>query len=151
MLKSSRGTKELKMLKVKLLHEAARVPKRAHDEDAGFDLYCVDPVTIYPGQHAVVPSGIAMQIPTGYAGFIWPRSGLASKHAIDTLAGLIDSTYRGEIKVSLINHGERAVELKQGDRIAQIVIQPISLLHPMLVDDLDDSERGQRGFGSTGL
>ena len=139
------------MLPVKLLSDNAVLPKRNHETDAGLDLHCVDPVVIYPGQSALLPSGIAVAIPDGMAGFIWPRSGLAVNRSIDKLAGLIDSSYRGEIKISLINHGERPIELKSGDRIAQLVIQRVELLEPLAVRDLDSTDRGGKGFGSSGL
>lgn len=138
-------------LQVKLLSDHAVLPKRNHPSDAGLDLHCVEPVVIHPGQSALLPSGIAVSIPDGMAGFIWPRSGLAVNKAIDKLAGLIDSSYRGEIKISLINHGERPIEFKEGDRIAQLVIQRVELLEPVAVRDLDSTERGEKGFGSSGL
>jgi dUTP pyrophosphatase len=139
------------MIAFKKLHEAAIIPKRNHATDAGLDLHCIEPVTIYSGQQALLPSGLAMAIPEGYVGLIWPRSGLASKNGIDTLAGVVDASYRGEIKISLINHGERPVEFKAGDRIAQILIQPVVTLKPVEVIDLDTTERGVKGFGSSGL
>ena len=139
------------MIAFKKLQEAAIIPKRNHASDAGLDLHCIEPVTIYSGQKALLPSGLAMAIPEGYVGLIWPRSGLASKNGIDTLAGVVDASYRGEIKISLINHGERPVEFKPGDRIAQLLVQPIVLWDPVEVHDLDNTARGVKGFGSSGL
>jgi dUTP pyrophosphatase len=138
-------------IKFKLLNENAKLPKRNHPFDAGLDLFCIQSVTIYPGQSALLPSGLSVAIPEGMGGFIWPRSGLAINNSLDTLAGLIDATYRGELKISLINHGERPVEFKVGDRIAQLVIQPVELLEPIEVRELDETERGAKGFGSSGI
>lgn len=137
-------------IKVRQLHPDARLPRRATEFDAGLDLVAVDFVFIGPGERAIVGTGVSMEIPIGYAGFIWPRSGLAAKHGIDTLAGLVDSTYRGEVKVVLLNTGHEAFNIMPGDRIAQIVIQPIDLRRCEFVERLDDTERGDNGFGSTG-
>lgn len=93
------------MVKFKLLSETATAPTRATEGAAGFDLYCNQHATLQPGVHAVLNTGVAMAIPAGFVGLIWPRSGMAAKHGVDTLAGVIDSDYRGEVRVSLINHG----------------------------------------------
>jgi dUTP pyrophosphatase len=134
----------------KKLREDAVLPRRNNPTDAGMDIYCVEPVTLHSGQIALLPTGLAMSIPDGYAGFMWPRSGLSLK-GIDVLAGLIDSSYRGEIKVSLVNHGERPIEFKPGDRIAQLVVQPVMLWQPTEAVFLDSTIRGEKGFGSSGL
>lgn len=139
------------MIQFKKLHDKAIIPKRTNPTDAGLDIYCIEAVTLFSGQQAALPSGLAMAIPDGYVGLIWPRSGLAVKHGIDVLAGVVDSSYRGELKVSLINHGERPVEFRPGDRIAQILIQPVSIQQPIEVSTLDDTDRGVKGFGSSGL
>lgn len=139
------------MLAFKRLRDDALLPTRNNSSDAGLDLYCVEAVTIYPTQKALLPSGLSMSIPPGYVGLIWPRSGLAANKGIDVLAGVVDSAYRGEIKVSLINHGERPVEFKPGDRIAQLLIQRVALWDPVEVRDLDNTDRGEKGFGSSGL
>lgn len=137
------------MIKFKTLNNYATAPTRATDGSAGFDLYSTDNYTIWPGAHVKIATGVAMSIPKDCAGFIWPRSGLATKHGFDLLAGLVDSDYRGELHVCGINHGDRAIEVKRGDRIAQIVVSPIVTLARM-VDELDDTDRGSGGFGSTG-
>jgi len=138
------------MIKFKTLHNYATEPTRATGGSAGFDLYSVDNVTVWPGAHVKIATGVAMAIPKEYAGFIWPRSGLATKHGFDLLAGLLDSDYRGEIHVCGINHGDKPIEIRRGDRIAQIVVSPVMVLAEM-VDELDDTGRGSGGFGSTGL
>lgn len=137
------------MIKFKLLHDKAKAPTRATEGAAGFDLYCCEHATLYPGVHAVLGTGVAMAIPPRHVGLIWPRSGMAARHGVDTLAGVVDSDYRGEVRVSLINHGDRPVELKPGDRIAQIIFQQ-HLSWADVVDELDETERGDGGFGSTG-
>jgi len=137
------------MIKFKRLNKSAIIPMRATDGSAGFDLYCSKRIDLPPGQQMLLPTGIAAAIPSNWCGQIWPRSGLSVKHGIDRLAGLIDPDYRGEIHVSLINHGHDTVEFKVGDRIAQLVVVPF-YAHAMEVDDLDDTGRGTGGFGSTG-
>lgn len=138
------------MLRVKLNHQNAKLPTRSHPSDAGLDIFAVEHATLRPGVHAVLPTGLHMEIPDGYVGLIWPRSGLAAKHGIDTLAGVVDSSYRGEIKVSIINHGHEDLEIKPGDRIAQLIIQRCELWECVKVDELTESDRGGNGFGSTG-
>jgi dUTP pyrophosphatase len=98
-----------------------------------------------------VPTGLFLEIPPGYVGLVWPRSGLAVRHGIDTLAGVIDSDYRGEVKVVLANHGTEAFRIAPGDRIAQLLIQRVERGHFMRVDSLDATARGEGGFGSTGF
>lgn len=144
------------MIKVKKLHTNAVFPKRAHPSDAGMDL-CVlfkdsDPkvLILKPGNRALLPTGLAFAIPDGKVGLIWPRSGLAAKHGIDSLAGVIDSSYRGEVHVALINHGQKDFEIHDGDRIAQLIIQDIDLSGLVEVSELDDTDRGAGGFGSSG-
>lgn len=139
------------MVKVVLTHPRAKAPVRANPGDAGMDIFAVESCTLKPGVHAVLPTGVHMEIPYGYVGLVWPRSGMAVRHGVDVLAGVIDSTYRGEIKVSLINHGFDPVEIRVGDRIAQILIQMISQAPCVVVGSLSDSKRGNGGFGSTGV
>jgi dUTP pyrophosphatase len=137
------------MLKIKKLHSDSIVPTLGSSGAAGFDLYAYEEDFIGEHEWAVVPTGIALSIPKGKVGIIKPRSGLAAKNAIDVLAGVIDSDYRGEIEVVLINHSYNDIVFKKGDRIAQLVI----LDHYNefeVVESLDDTERGSGGFGSTG-
>lgn len=139
------------MIKFKRLTETAQLPKRATDGAAGFDLHSdIDSFEIYPGEHVMVSTNIACEIPEGYAGKIEPRSGWAKKYKIDILGGRVDCDYRGEIIVMLINHGERPLHIYHGDRIAQIVVQPF-MGEACEVDNLSDTDRGTSGFGSTGV
>ena len=139
------------MLKVKLLHPDAKVPTRANATDAGLDLYALNGGIAVPGDRLRINTGIAMSIPTGYYGRISPRSGLAWKDGIDVMAGTVDSSYRGEIRVILINlETTDPFQVRPGDRIAQIIIQKMELWPLMVVDELDDTERGENGFGSSG-
>ena len=124
----------------------------AHIGDAAVDLQCRESLTLEPGERAAVPTGIAVAIPDGYAGFVLPRSGHAMRFGISVVnsPGLIDSGYRGEISVLLINHGEDAVRFETGDRIAQLVILAVPQVEWVEVDGLDGTERGAGGFCSTG-
>lgn len=131
---------------------ALPVPSRATAGAAGFDLSYVGlPLTLRPGQRELLPVGFACAIPMGWVGRIAPRSGLAARNGLDTLAGVIDSDYRGEVKVMLINHGAFEVSIAHGDRIAQMLIQPVAMVEGVEVQELDDTERGEDGFGSTGV
>lgn len=137
---------------VRRLHRDASLPERAHPDDAGADLRTVDAVELEPGGRAMVPTGIAVAIPDGYAGFVVPRSGLAARHGLGIVnaPGLIDAGYRGEVKVLLVNHGSETVRLEPGERVAQLVVAPVAIAGFVEVDDLPDSDRGAGGFGSTG-
>lgn len=117
---------------------------------AGADLRASAPVAIAPGSRAAVPTGLRIEIPPGCVGLIWPRSGLALRHGIDTLAGVIDSDYRGEVQVLLVNHGEAPFRIEAGDRIAQLVVQRVEHAAFRRAGDLEDTSRGSGGFGSTG-
>ena len=137
---------------VRKVRPGAVVPARAYEGDAGMDLAACERVELGPGEHALVPTGLAVAIPDGYAGYVQPRSGLASKHGISILntPGLVDSGYRGELLVNLINHGLRdPFVVEPGMRIAQLVILPVPEVELVEVDELPGSERGVRGFGSS--
>lgn len=135
---------------VRLL-DSSVLPSKSNPSDAGYDLYSVEDKKIIPGNRKLVKTGISIAIPNGYVGLIWPRSGLAVKHGIDTMAGVIDSGYRGEIGVVLQNHGDKEYLIKSGDRIAQILFQKIECVYSWEeVESLQDSERGTGGFGSSG-
>ncbi len=125
----------------------------AHTGDAGADLTASEHVVIEPGRRALVPTGMSMAIPLGYAGFVLPRSGLAIRRGVTVVnaPGLIDSGYRGELMVGLINHGEESFEIAPGDRIAQLVIVAVERPEFVFVDRLESSSRGEDGFGSTGV
>ncbi len=133
-----------------LSHPAAKPPKRANPTDAGADLYAVENYALHPGERLTVETGVSLAIPEGYYGQIAPRSGLAAKHGVMTMAGVIDSTYTGTVKVLLFNSGWEPVVISTGDRVAQLIILPISLAEFSPVESLPDTARGQSGFGSTG-
>ncbi|MGH2957442.1 MAG: dUTP diphosphatase [Solirubrobacterales bacterium] len=135
------------------LSERATLPTRAHDSDAGLDLYAAEAASIAPGGRVSVGTGLAVQIPEGLAGLVLPRSGLALKHGVALVnsPGLIDSGYRGEIRVLLLNTDPTlAFKVAPGDRIAQLLLVPIALATPRESDALDASARGRGGFGSSG-
>lgn len=139
-------------LKVKKLSPYAYLPQRAHESDAGLDLFCYESNHVYSFSRIIVRTGIAVEIPQGYAGFVQPRSGLAKERGITVLntPGLIDSGYRGEIKVILYNSSHQIYTANPGTKIAQLVIVPITLFDVEEVKELSSSERGKKGFGSTG-
>ena len=141
-------------VKVKKLNDSAMLPTYGSKYSAGSDLYAcmAEPVTILPGETVLVRTGLAMAIPEGYAGLIYARSGLATKKGLAPAnkVGVIDADYRGEIMVPLHNHSRVAVTVEQGERIAQMVITPFLTAEYLLTDELDETERGEGGFGSTG-
>ncbi len=139
-------------LDVRQLDPALPVPSYAHPGDAGLDLHAADATVLRPGQRALVPTGLAVAIPDGWAGFVHPRSGLAVDHGVTVLnaPGTIDAGYRGEIRVPLVNLGEEAVEIQHGQRIAQLVLMRVGRARVRSVERLPDTARGTGGFGSTG-
>ena len=136
-------------MKVKKLHSLAKIPTRAHSGDAGLDLYSITKEIISPGETKLIPTGIALEIPFGYVGLIWFRSGLSSKYSLKVAGGVIDASYRGEIVVILINLGKGAIAIEQGQKIAQLLIQKVELVDIEEVESLDSTDRGEKGFGST--
>ena len=143
----------MEKLAIKRLDPDLPLPQRAHADDAGIDLHSAENVTLQPGERALVSTGIAMAIDTGYVGLIHPRSGLAAKKGLSIVntPGTIDSGYRGEIKVCLVNTDRsEAISIARGDRIAQLLIQKIELPGVVEGDELDETERGEGGYGSTG-
>jgi len=140
-------------LAVRLLAEGARLPARAHPGDAGLDLFAAEAAEIGPGERASVGTGIAIELPAGHAGLVLPRSGLAARHGIALVnaPGLIDSGYRGEVRVLLLNTDRsEAFRIAPGDRIAQLLIAPYAEAEPVAVGELAASARGDGGFGSSG-
>jgi dUTP pyrophosphatase len=140
-------------LRFRRLVPAAIAPSRAHDGDAGYDLHAAEPVTLGPGERAVVGTGIAVAIPEGHAGLVLPRSGLAFKHGIALVnaPGLIDSGYRGELRVLLLNTDrEHPFDVEPGDRIAQLMVVKVEAPELEELDTLEETGRGVGGFGSTG-
>jgi dUTP pyrophosphatase len=125
-------------------------PEYASPGAAGADLRASEPVTLPPGGRAAVRTGVHVELPPGHVGLVWPRSGLAVHHGIDTLAGVIDSDYRGEVRVVLVNHGGQAFRIEAGDRIAQLLVQRVERPDFTRVPALDTTPRGSGGFGSTG-
>jgi dUTP pyrophosphatase len=141
-------------LSIQRLRDDAVVPTRAYDGDAGLDLAACERVELRPGERATVGTGLAVAIPDGYAGFVQPRSGLASRHGITIVntPGLVDSGYRGELKVILLNtDAHEAFVVEPGMRIAQLVVMQVPGIDPVEVDELPESERGVRGFGSSAV
>lgn len=136
---------------VRRLRPDAHIPEPAYDGDAGLDLAACDHVALGAGERAVVSTGLAFEIPEGYAGFVQPRSGLAARHGIGIVnsPGLIDSGYRGEIRVVLLNTGGETFNVEPGMRIAQLVVVPVAAVRLVEVDELAASDRGVRGFGSS--
>ncbi len=139
-------------VRVRRLHEGAVIPERAYEGDAGLDLASCEHAVLGPGERAIVATGIVVEIPEGYAGFVQPRSGLAARHGIGVVnsPGLIDSGYRGEIRVVLLNTDrESEFIVEPGMRIAQLVIVPVASVRLVETDELAASARGARGFGSS--
>lgn len=138
------------VVSVQLLDQNAKMPTRANEYDAGFDLYSIIDTVIPPKQRKTVNTGIAIQMPEHMAGLIWPRSGLSVKQGIDVLAGVVDSGYRGQIMVCLYNTSDEIVVLNTGDRIAQIIFQEVPRVLMEVHESLGSSQRGENGFGSSG-
>jgi dUTP diphosphatase len=139
-------------LLVKRLHDGATLPTRAYEHDAGLDLAACERVELGPGERALVGTGLTVAIPNGHAGYVQPRSGLAARHGITVLntPGLVDAGYRGELKVVLLNTDRsEPFVVEPGMRIAQLVVVPVAFPEPREVAELPDSERGEKGFGSS--
>jgi len=139
-------------IKIKLLNESAILPEKQHDSDAGYDLFSIEKIILKPNEIHKVKTGIAIQIPTNYGGLVLPRSGLSSKHGISLIntPGLIDSGYRGELLIPLINHSVKEYEIHKHERIAQLILIESPEVNIEVASDLDDSDRDSKGFGSTG-
>jgi dUTP pyrophosphatase len=138
------------ILKIKKIHPDAKIPHYAHYDDAGFDLFVVEGTVVKKGERVAVPTGLMMEIPEGYVGLIWDKSGLAIKHGIKTIGGVVDSTYRGEVLVGVINLSGHNYLFEKGHKIAQMIIQKKETMEFMEVEELTDTVRGEGGFGSTG-
>ncbi len=142
------------MVPLRKLDEGMPAPEYAYPGDAGVDLRSTESFDLKPFERKLVPTGIAVALPRGYAGFVMPRSGLAVKHGISIVntPGLIDSDYRGELKVTLVNlDAQQTFHAERGDRIAQLVIMKVENAHFDVRDSLDETERGESGFGSSGI
>lgn len=138
-------------IKIKKVNDGATLPNYAYNGDAGADLFSCEETIINPGKRVVVNTGVAMAIPDGYVGVIWDKSGLAVKHGIHTMAGVIDSNYRGEIKIVLKNLGDEDFVVNKGMKIAQILIKKVEMPEFLEVEELNESDRGEQGFGSSGV
>ena len=140
-------------LRFRRVHPDAVLPSYAHPSDAGMDVRSVDELTLAPGQRALVHTGLVMLLPPGYEAQVRPRSGLALKSGVTVLntPGTIDSGYRGEVGVILANFGEADLQVKTGDKIAQIVVAPVTQPEIVETEDADETDRGADGFGSTGV
>jgi dUTP pyrophosphatase len=136
-------------LPVKRLHPEARVPARAHASDAGLDLSTIETATLAPGEGKMLQTGLSFAIPTGFVGMIADRSSLA-KRGLKVAGGIIDASYRGEVRVVLWNLSREVQEIAAGDRVAQLLLLPVSLATCLEVDSLDETARGAQGFGSSG-
>lgn len=137
-------------LKIKKLHQNAKIPTYAHAGDAGFDLYAIESVMIPIGARVLVGTGIAMEIPQGYVGLIWDKSGLAMNYGLKNLGGVIDAGYRGEIKAGVVNLSESDYTIQAGHKVAQMIIQKVEHAEINEVAELATTSRGENGFGSTG-
>jgi dUTP pyrophosphatase len=136
-------------LKVKKISPRAKLPSYGHPGDAGLDLYSAVDHVLGPGEVFAVPTGIKVAIPRGQVGLIWDKSGISLK-GVHRLAGVVDAGYRGEIQVVMINLGREAFEIKAGMKVAQMLVQPVNEVSVVEADDLDETSRGEGGFGSTG-
>lgn len=139
---------------IKILSRDAQIPHMAYNGDAGVDLRSVERIVLEPQERAMVATGLAIALPEGYAGFVLPRSGLAAKHGISIVnaPGLIDSNYRGELKVILLNTDpDKSFTIEIGDRIAQLIVMSVPTINFEQVEELTESQRGESGFGSSGI
>ena len=138
-------------IKVEKISANAILPKKIHEEDAGYDLYSIEMTEIKPGERKAVPTGLKFAIPGGFVGLIWDRSGLALNHGLKTMAGVVDSGYRGEVKIVVVNLGKETIKIEPRTRIAQLLIQKIENFEIEETKDLGESPRGRKGFGSSGV
>lgn len=137
-------------LLIQKLDPQAILPRYAHQGDAGLDLYAAHTVTLRPGERAQVGTGVACAIPEGHVGLIWDKSGLAQKQGLKTLGGVVDSGYRGEVMVGVVNLGSEPYTLEAGHKVAQMLVQEVETVEIEEVRELSDTSRGTGGFGSTG-
>jgi dUTP pyrophosphatase len=138
-------------IKVKRVHPGAILPHYNHEGDAGMDLYSVENIILWPNEPVAVSTGLCIELPKGYVALIWDKSGLALKEGIKTMAGVGDSNYRGEYKVVLLNTTNQYYYIDKGDKIAQLLIQPVMQVEVEEVQALSETTRGAGGFGSTGV
>lgn len=137
-------------LRVRKTKKESILPSYAYDGDAGMDLYTIDSYTLGPGERVLLSTGVVMEIPSGYVGLIWDKSGLSNNFGLKVLGGVVDAGYRGEVKVGLINLSKKSYSIKTGDRIGQMLIQKVGQLNIVEVEDVTKTQRKKGGFGSTG-
>jgi len=137
-------------IKVKKLYKEAKLPSYAHAGDAGMDIFALERTILKPREHTAVKTGISMELPEGYVALIWDKSGIAIKEGLKTLGGVIDSGYRGEYMIGMINLSDKEYIFEAGHKIAQVLIQKIESASIVEMHELSDTTRGQGGFGSTG-
>jgi dUTP pyrophosphatase len=137
-------------LKVKRIHPDAKLPVYGHPGDAGLDLFAVADRELSPGEVFAVPTGVQVAVPPGHVGLVWDKSGI-SLQGVHRLAGVIDAGYRGEVQVVMINLGGTSFAIRKGMKIAQMLVQPVGAVRVVETDSLDETPRGEGGFGSTGL
>lgn len=137
-------------IKIKKLHVDAVMPEYAHPGDAGMDIRTITDAVLGPGEFTRIPTGLSIELPEGYVALIWDKSGLATNYALITLGGVIEHTYRGEYQIGVINLGTEPYTFRKGDKIAQLLIQPVVTAEPVEVDELSETVRGTGAFGSTG-
>ncbi len=145
-----REVRDIRTVRFKKLDESAEAPTQSNVADAGWDLYALESCVIKAGDKSLIKTGIALEIPLGFVGLIWPRSGLAVKKGLDVFAGVVDAGYRGDVGVCLYNSSQSDVEIRKGDRIAQILFQSVPHFRMKESDALTSSDRGEGGFGSSG-
>ena len=138
-------------VRVTKVHGKAKMPVRAYPTDAGMDLFCAENISIAVGERVQVSTGISMEIPEGFVGLIWDKSGLSQKAGLKTLGGVVDSQYRGEIKIGIINLSDKDFVFEKGQKVAQMLIQKVERVDLIESENLSDTSRGESGFGSTGL
>ncbi|HNZ55363.1 MAG TPA: dUTP diphosphatase [Candidatus Paceibacterota bacterium] len=138
------------IIKIKKLNPEAKLPIYAHPGDAGMDFFALAETEIKPGEVVRVKTGIALELPVGYVGLIWDKSGLAANHGLKTMAGVLDAGYRGELQIVVTNLSKEIYSIKKHDKVAQMLIQRIESPELIEVDELSDTSRGEGGFGSTG-
>jgi dUTP pyrophosphatase len=137
-------------IKIKKIHPDAQIPKYAHPGDAGMDLYINEPVELEPGERKSIPLGISIEIPEGYVGLMWNKSGLSHKYGIKNFGGVIDSGYRGELHAGVMNLSDKYFKFEKGHKIAQLLIQKVEQVDFEEVKELSNTSRGEGGLGSTG-
>jgi len=137
-------------LRIQKIDPEAKVPVSPYKGDAGMDIFSIEEVSIAPGEKAAIKTGLKLAIPEGYAGFVWDKSGLAVKSHLKTMAGVIDSNYRGELIIVLTNLGKEIYHVEKGSKVAQLIITPIATPEIIEGEVADETERGEGGFGSSG-